>query len=82
MEKTTGFNSLFGPLEKKYCYYFYILSLVGIIALILWVVSFAVIAVSKKNDSRFYISSFFIAVIYGTLYLQNRLLFNMCSHSL
>jgi hypothetical protein len=75
-------DTLYGPLSKKYCFYFYILSVFGFISLVLLVVSSLVIGITQKKGLTFYIQMISVAVVYGMLYLQNRLLFNMCSHSL
>lgn len=78
----SGLDTLFGPLSKNYCFYFYILSVFGLISLILLVLSSLFIGISQKKGSLFYLQMISVAVVYGMIYLQNRLLFNMCSHSL
>lgn len=79
---TSGIDALFGPLSKQYCFYFYILSLFGIVSLVFLVLSSLVIGITKKKGFVFYTQMMFVAVMYGMIYLQNRILFNMCSHSL
>jgi hypothetical protein len=79
---TSGIDALFGPLSKQYCFYFYILSLFGIVSLVFLVLSSLVIGITKKKGFVFYTQMIFVAVMYGMIYLQNRILFNMCSHSL
>ena len=79
---TSGIDALFGPLSKQYCFYFYILSLFGIVSLVFLVLSSLVIGITKKKGLVFYTQMIFVAVMYGMIYLQNRILFNMCSHSL
>lgn len=71
-------DTLYGPLGKEYCIYFYILSVFGFISLILVVISSLVIGIYKKKGFDFYLQAFTLAIVYGMLYLQNRLLFNMC----
>lgn len=71
-------NDLFGPLRKEYCYYFYALSLFGLISLVLLVLSSLILVVSGKYSAGFNMQMFVAVVAYGMLYLQNRLLFNMC----
>ena len=78
----SGLDTLFGPLSKNYCFYFYILSVFGLISLVLLVLSSLFIGISQKKGSLFYLQMISVAVVYGMIYLQNRLLFNMCSHSL
>lgn len=71
-------DTLYGPLGKEYCIYFYILSVFGFISLVLIVISSLFIGIYKKKGFDFYLQAFTLAVVYGMLYLQNRLLFNMC----
>lgn len=71
-------NNLFGPLGKEYCYYFYVLSLFGLVALILLIISTLVVALFGKNSAGFNMQMLVAVVAYGILYFQNRLLFNMC----
>lgn len=75
-------DSLFGPLGKNYCIYFYILSVFGLIAALLLLVSSLMIGITKRKDPSFYLQSFMIVLVYAVLYFQNRLLFNMCANSL
>jgi hypothetical protein len=46
------------------------------------VLSSLFIGINGKKGSVFYLQMFSVALVYGMVYLQNRLLFNMCSHSL
>ncbi len=78
----TGIDSLFGPLSKSYCFYFYILSVFGMISLVLLVITTLFVGISRKKGLMFFLQAASVAIIYGMFYLQNRLLFNMCSHSL
>lgn len=71
-------DALFGPLGKEYCYYFYALSLFGLVSLVLLVISAVVMIATKRRGGAFYVQMLSAAVAYGILYLQNRLLFNMC----
>ena len=77
-----GLDSLFGPISKNYCLYFYLLSLFGLVSLVLLVVSSLFIGISKNKGFLFYLQMLSVAIVYGMIYLQNRLLFNMCSSSL
>lgn len=79
---SNGLDTLFGPLSKSYCFYFYIFSLLGLISLVLIVVSGLVVGITKRKGLTFYMSIFFFALTYAMIYLQNRLLYNMCGHSL
>ena len=71
-------DTLYGPLGKNYCFYFYFLSVIGFISLLLILISTLFIGIYKKKGYEFYLQGFTLAIVYGMLYLQNRLLFNMC----
>lgn len=75
-------DSLFGPISKEYCFYFYILSVLGLVFMVLMFLLTLYVGIRKKEGFAFYLKSFSIALVYGVMYLQNRLLFNMCSNSL
>lgn len=79
---TTGIDTLFGPMSKQYCLYFYILSVFGLVSLLFLVISSLVLGISKGKGITFYLGSISVAIVYGMIYLQNRMLFNMCSNSL
>ena len=80
MSNTT--DSLFGPLGKSYCIYFYILSVFGLLASIILLVSSLFIGIYKKKDSAFFLQSLMIVIVYALVYFQNRLFYNMCSNTL
>ncbi len=82
MNSLSNTDSLFGPLNKQYCFYFYVLSVVGLISLVLLVLTTLFVGISSKKSGSFYLQMLSVAVIYGMMYLQNRLLFNMCNNSL
>jgi hypothetical protein len=75
-------EKLFGALPKEYCAWFYYLSVFGFIWLIIAVVMFGSMALTKRRESGFYLSAFMALGAYGVFYLQNRLLHSMCTHSL
>jgi hypothetical protein len=76
-------NSLFGPLSKNYCIYFYGMSILFFIFFVMSVVHIAshIFRRSSKLDSKFYANS--VAVVFYTLlvYLLNRLMYTMCMNS-
>jgi len=74
----SALDSLFGPLGKEYCYYFYALSLFGLVSLAILLFSAFMMMASRRRGATFYLQLVSAAVLYGMLYLQNRLLFNMC----
>lgn len=78
----TAFDTLFGPLSKNYCFLFYFFSLFGLVALVFFLVTGLFLGFRSKKDGAFYIQVIGVSLMYGIVYLQNRMLFNMCSHSL
>jgi hypothetical protein len=76
------FMNVFGPLKKDYCLWFYLLSMIGFILLILALVSGIVMGVYTKKGAPYYYSLIMISFVYGIFYFQNRLLYGMCSKTL
>ena len=78
----SGINdTLFGPLSKQYCLYFYLLSVFGFIFLAIAVIGMLFNMFSKKMDSKV-VGGFLMAALgYGIFYFQSRLLYSMCSHA-
>jgi len=75
-------KSVFGPLDKKYCIYFYSLSLMGMLLLFITIITTIFIGISEKKDRVFYFQMLLVSLGYGIFYFQNRLLYNMCSKTL
>jgi hypothetical protein len=73
---------IYGPLPKKYCIWFYFLSIIGFVFFIFALVSYIILAVKKRRDGAFYLQAFSVLAVYGIFYFQNRLLHGMCIHSL
>ena len=72
-------NTLFGPLDRKYCAYFFILSIIGFVLLFILLLSSLVVGLSKGKGFDFYFQMFSVAIGYAIFYFQNRLLHTMCS---
>ena len=68
----------FGPLSRKYCVWFYWLSVVGFVMLVLLLASSLYIALSQKMSKEVVMSIISSALVYGVFYFQNRLLYTMC----
>ena len=78
-----SFNSLFSPLDKQYCLYFYWLSVIGFICVVLTIVSFMWIGLSKKLGFEHYLHMISLALGYFIFgYFHNRLLYSICSRGL
>jgi ABC-type Fe3+-siderophore transport system permease subunit len=74
---------LFGPLDKKYCIYFYVLTISSFLFFL--IVSFLVLSlfIQGKKKITFYSILIVIAVILEAFfqYIQNRLLYSMCTYT-
>jgi hypothetical protein len=75
-------QKVFGPLDKRFCDWFYILSILGFVMLAILVISTLMVGLSKGKGFDFYFQSVSIALGYGIFYFQNRLLHSMCAASL
>lgn len=73
---------IYGPISKKYCLYFYILSVIGFVLLIFVLIMTVYSGFTKKHPMSFYLNMIMVALLYGMFYLQNRLLYNMCTGSM
>lgn len=78
----TNFD-LFTPFQNHdLCLYFYFLSVIGFIFLVLSVITGIWFGVTKKKDSEFYIQIMLVSLGYFIFYFQNRLLYTMCSKTI
>ena len=75
-------NKLFGPLSKDYCLYFYFLSIIGFAFMALFLISSLILGFSLKNGPDYYFQVLAVALGYGIIYFQNRLLHSMCAGAL
>ena len=71
-------NTIYGPLPKDYCLYFYIISVCSFIAMIFILILALFIGITKKKNISFYLQALMGALAYGIFYFQNRLLYSMC----
>lgn len=73
-------NKFFGPLGKDYCGYFYVLSALGLMVMIITVLSFAAkLFINRKVSYGFMVKAATTLLSGGIMYLSNRLLANMCN---
>jgi len=71
-------NSLFGPLSHSYCNLFLFLSFLGLVALFMVIIA-GLVLLSKKGMSSLEAFLFVQAiVVYVIMYIQNRILYNIC----
>ena len=68
---------LFSPLSKDYCLYFYVLSIIAFVLLIVNVLMFVWNLYKRKNGSEIAKSIVGILGVF-IIYFQNRLLYSMC----
>jgi uncharacterized membrane protein len=71
-------QTFFGPLDKQYCLYFYVLSVIGLVFVFIVLVGALVMGISKKKGIEFYLSALVGSLGYAIFYFQNRLLYSMC----
>lgn len=87
--KESDFFGLVGPLGKKYCYLFYILSIVALFLFFISVIKLCIVDIKKiiinktvdKNDYDGLYNSVIHVGQTGVGYLAYRLLFTMCTNS-
>lgn len=71
-------NTFFTPLTQNYCDWFYWLSVMAFIFMVLSLVGGLSALFSKKMKSEYMFAIFYSAIMYFALYFQNRLLYTMC----
>jgi len=79
-----SFNDLFTPLDRKYCNYFYYLSVISYIVFIIMILLLVWCLVFKPKKIDLYICLNTISIIISTFlaYFVNRLLYSICVKSL
>lgn len=75
-------NKVFGPLDSRFCDYFFILSVLGFVMLVVVLVSSLIVGLTKGKGLDYYMQILFVALGYLIFYFQNRLLYTMCLASL
>ena len=78
MSLTEDFNSLFAPMNKKYCDLFYGISVFYFLLMISSIISLIFLFKDIKRNKYLIVNSIVIIVMLGINYIYNRLLFNMC----
>ena len=72
------FNSLFAPMDKKYCGIFYGISFIYFFLMISSIVSLVFLLKDFKRYKFLIFQSIIVMIGFGVNYFYNRLLFNMC----
>ena len=75
-------NTVFGPLDDRFCDYFFILSVLGFVMLVVLLLSSLLVGLTKGKGLDYYMQVLFVALGYLIFYFQNRLLYTMCAASL
>lgn len=75
-----AYKLFFGPLDKDFCHLFTIFAFIALLTVVLALLAFVVsIFTNKPKDTLKMVLPTLLAIIYpGLIYLQNRLLLNMC----
>ena len=75
--------SLFAPFENQdLCLWFYFLSIIGFVFLVLAVVAAVYALFTQKKSSTVLLFALYGAIPYLIFYFQNRLLYSMCVKSI
>lgn len=72
------FDSITGSLSKDYCIYFYILTILSFIGLVVSILSLVFALFSKKLSPEIFVGMLALPFSIFLNYLSNRLLYNMC----
>lgn len=75
-------NDLFGPLSSKYCNLFLFFSAFGAIMVFAVIFTTIVFSMGKKFDATHLFPAIYAIITYFIIYLQNRILYNMCNKSI
>ena len=75
-------DNIVGPIGAEYCYYFYILSILAIVFFGIVLVGVVYTGIAKKMGFSFFFLSILYSMQFLLIYLQNRLLYNMCVRSI
>jgi hypothetical protein len=71
-------DTLFGPLSRDYCIWFYFLSVLGFLWFFFYVISALYLGLMKKKGGEYWMTMIAVALGYGIFYFQNRLLHSVC----
>lgn len=73
-------GKLFAPLDKDFCLYFYYLSIICFIVIVMFVLVFIYVIIRSSGKMSSTLFGYMISAIlaYGIMYFQFRLLYSMC----
>ncbi len=75
-------ENLFGPMDKKYCEYFYILSIIGFIMMGMLLLTGLFVGIAKHKNLDYFMGLIMGSMMYAVFYFQNRLIHSMCVGSI
>ena len=76
-------DTLFGELPKNYCIYFLAISMFTLFTLVVLLVSSLTLFFMSGGKHRMISYAMFgTLVLYGAMYLQNRMMYHMCKNSM
>ena len=75
-------GSLFGPISKDYCIYFFVISAFYLILFAIALFGAVYLGISRGKNVEYFVITVGATFSYFLLYLQNRLLYNMCAKTL
>jgi hypothetical protein len=78
MTVAQDFNSLFAPMDKKYCDLFYYLSFINFILMVGTIIGLIFMFRDVKRNKFLILNSAVLIAVQSVNYVYNRLLFNMC----
>jgi hypothetical protein len=78
MSFSQQFDSLFAPMDKRYCNVFYGLSIFYFIFMITSIISLIFLFKDVRKNKFIILNSVIMIGMLGINYIYNRLLFNMC----
>ena len=71
-------TDLFSPLDKKYCSYFYFLSVFAFVLMIFSIISLLFLLAEFKMNKYIISNTISSIIMLGIAYFSNRLLYTMC----
>jgi hypothetical protein len=71
-------DAIFGPLDKKYCLFFYYIAIIFFVYMIFVAVSMLYNAVKHTGSTQYYVYSIGLLLSFALSYFQNRILYSMC----
>lgn len=72
-------DTFFGPLDRKYCTYFLVLSVISFILILISGVNLLFMLMDYKKNSYHIMQTINAMIMTGIAYLSNRLLHTMCT---